>query len=278
MRDGLKRRIQGKGPYTLSSIKTNYTPKSVFNYRIGNTTCAPTGACDGSIVNGTSTKRNLEQRMYYAPFRQPVKGWRKNLDCSGNIVNKCLKYTEIYKDPYTNCSGTKCLSNGSLPTTNIPTPTWGQTRASSGITTRTSRPLIRSGMQPNSAGQQNSGKPVVLTNNPKRYSYSYRELLNNRRKDTYMKKLATAKPTNPLYMSSNNNTVKMPGYGGNCPSTGLAINCDYGHGENIYKLNNDKFRVQGAVQSSTRLERLKLDAIRGESNCPPWRNQSINRY
>ena len=56
------------------------------------------------------------------------------------------------------------------------------------VTARASRPLIRSGMQPNIAGQQNSGR-FNSANNPNRYSYSYRELLNNRRKATYMKKL-----------------------------------------------------------------------------------------
>jgi len=179
-----------------------------------------------------------------------------------------MSTTEIYKDGYTDCSGDECISNGSLPTTRIPTTTWGQARATSGINTRTARPLIRSGMQPNSAGQQNSGKPVVLTGNPKRYSYSYRELLNNRRKDTHMKKLATSKPTDPLYMTGGVDNT-MSGYGGNCPNTGQARACNSGAGENIYKLNNNKFRVQGAVSSGSRIDRLKLETIRGESNCPP---------
>ena len=47
----------------------------------------------------------------------------------------------------------------------------------SGISTRSLRPLIRSGMQPNTAGQQNSG-----ITNKKQYSYSYHELIKNRRK------------------------------------------------------------------------------------------------
>ena len=64
-------------------------------------------------------------------------------------------------------------------------------RANSGISARAGRPLIRSGMQPNSSGQQNSGLDVVQPGNPKKYSYSYRELLNNRRKVTYEKQLPT---------------------------------------------------------------------------------------
>ena len=39
--------------------------------------------------------------------------------------------------------------------------------------------------------------------------------------------------------------------------------------ETIYRLNNDKFKVQGAVESSDRITRLKLDTIRGSTKCPP---------
>ena len=54
-------------------------------------------------------------------------------------------------------------------------------------------------MQPNVAGQQNSGLSKSLT--ATRYSYSYRELINNRRKDSYMKKLATVQPEEGTEMS-----------------------------------------------------------------------------
>ena len=63
------------------------------------------------------------------------------------------------------CSHNDCTTKGSLSNTKLAT---GNTnRASSGISTRSLRPLIRSGMQPNTAGQQNSG-----ITSKKQYSYS----------------------------------------------------------------------------------------------------------
>ena len=110
---------------------------------------------------------NLERRNhYYAPFRQPLKGYRKTLDCSSNnpIV---LFTTEIYRDSYTDCSFNLCrpMTYTSLPTSNKPNAS--TSRAISGISARAGRPLIRSGMQPNSSGQQNSGLDVVQPGNPK---------------------------------------------------------------------------------------------------------------
>ena len=191
MRDGLKRRIQFSAdkPNTLTIIKKTNITKNVFNNRINNTQCATADSC-------TSSRSN--RSMYYsAPFRQPVKGWRKNLECNHNNKFPCQEHTEIYKDPYTYVKDGKVPPNtacnfGSLPNTN--NPIGDEVRATSGINSRTTRPLIRSGMQPNSAGQQNSGKDFVNSENPKRYSYSYRELINNRRKDTVIKMLATQAP------------------------------------------------------------------------------------
>ena len=197
--------------------------------------------------------------MYYsAPFRQPVKGWRKNLECNHNKNMHCFEHTEIYKDPYTYDKDGKVPPNtacnfGSLPNTN--NPIGDEVRATSGINSRTTRPLIRSGMQPNSAGQQNSGKDFVNSENPKRYSYSYRELINNRRKDTVIKMLATQEPA-----SGEKWTV---GYGGQCPKGPRECKSN----DTIYRLNNDKFKVQGAVSSSSRIDRLKLDTIRGATWC-----------
>ena len=115
-----------------------------------------------------------------------LRGWRKSLNCSADNSNdRCWKVTEIYKDTYTDCSNNICSTKGSLSNTKFAT---GNTnRATSGISTRSLRPLIRSGMQPNTAGQQNSG----MNSTKKQYSYSYAELIKNRRKDTYIKKLAT---------------------------------------------------------------------------------------
>ena len=58
----------------------------------------------------------------------------------------------------------------SLPTSNKPNAS--SSRAQSGISARAGRPLIRSGMQPNTAGQQNSGLNQII-GNKKRNTYSY---------------------------------------------------------------------------------------------------------
>ena len=273
MRDGLKKRIQGNSPKTLSMVTTSYLSRNTYNNRIPNINCSSQNCDkpeknDSGYYSGNRQSIMLQSRKYYAPFRQPVKGWRKSTNCvdPSSVSNRnCVTYTEVYKDTYTNCIDNSCQPNnfGSLPTTKTPSNQngqWGHVKSSSGINTRASRPLIRSGMQPNSAGQQNSGKPNELINNKKRYSYSYRELMNNRRKSTYLKKLSTEKPIHQTYIS---NAPKMPGYGGNCDEIN---NCN--PNQNVYRLNNDKFRVHGAVESSTRLERLKLNAIRGARRCP----------
>ena len=257
MREGLKRRIQGEKPQTLTIIKKTKITKNVFNKydNKNNSQCATANSCTSSRYN--------RSMFYSAPFRQPVKGWRKNLECNHPNQNMhCFEHTEIYKDPYAydkQSSATeeskKCVQGnfGSLPNTNL--PTGSEVRATSGINSRTTRPLIRSGMQPNSAGQQNSGKDFVNPENPKRYSYSYRELINNRRKDTVIKKLATQEPAS--------NSIKTTGYGGNCPVGTRSC----ASSETVYRLNNDKFKVQGAVSSSSRIDRLKLDTIRGATWC-----------
>ena len=83
---------------------------------------------------------------------------------------------------------------------------------------------------------------------------------NNRRKATQIKKLSTQKPTSSTYMS---NPQKMPGYGGNCTEVN---GCN--PSETTYRYNNNKFATQGAVEASDRITRLKLDTIRGATNCP----------
>ena len=41
-------------------------------------------------------------------------------------------------------------------------------------------------------------------------------------------------------------------------------------------MNNNKYHVQGAVESSTRIDRLRLNAIRGESRCQPFNLKAQN--
>ena len=259
MRDGLKNRVNGNQYYlesnTLSQILLKEgISKLTFNSRIKpDPNFCTTGACE----DRTGIPFNLERRNhYYAPFRQPLKGYRKTVDCSNNNIN-CFQTTEIYKDSYSDSCFKLCRPDSytSLPTSNKPNAT--SSRAESGISARAGRPLIRSGMQPNSSGQQNSGLDAVVPGNPKKYSYSYRELLNNRRKVTYEKQLPTVQPT-----GSSPNTS---GYGGNCET---ASGCDYSP-KTIFKPNNERFMVQGAVDSSDRITRLKLDTIRSGRRCGP---------
>lgn len=266
MREGLKRRIKGNSTPTLSLIKKEYIGKNIPNTPINIDYCPPNSNCsnnrdsDGFWV-GTNQTPQQQIRRYYAPFRQPLKGWRKSLNCSAHESNsRCWKTTEIYKDAWTDCSNASCSTKGSLSNTKLPS---GNTnRASSGILTRSLRPLIRSGMQPNTAGQQNSG----MDSSKKMYSYSYRELINNRRKDTYMKKLATSEP--------NGSDITTTGYGGNCNEID---NCQSGYGQNIYRLNNKKFKTQGAVDSSSRIDRLKYDTIKGQSKCSSGQSGPSNQ-
>ena len=111
MRQGLKDRIQfnPSDPPRMSVFKTDYSTRQSFNKRVGNANCAPNGECsnyrnDTGVYIGTHQQPQQTQRQYYAPFRQPVKGWRKtlhgNLDSTTTWSNKtrnCLSTTEIYK-------------------------------------------------------------------------------------------------------------------------------------------------------------------------------------
>jgi len=91
--------------------------------------------------------------------------------------------------------------------------------------------------------------------NDNSYSYSYNEFLRIK-KMTYDKRLPTKEPKD--------NTFKTGGYGGsncengNCNSKNLSV---------IWKPNNKKYGVQGAVSSSSRLDRLRLETIRGSKRC-----------
>ena len=89
MRQGLKDRIKfnPSQPSRMSMIKTDYLTRNSYNNKIPNNGCAPTGSCSNSkdangFWVGTNQETQLTNRKYYAPFRQPVKGWRKTLYCS----------------------------------------------------------------------------------------------------------------------------------------------------------------------------------------------------
>ena len=252
MRDGLKKRI-GYGSNTLNFTRKEYIKKNSFNNRLPNKNCVSNGNCstvmDSDGYHTTTNQSNQQNiRKYYAPFRQPLKGYRKTLNCSADVNNNnCWNKIEIYKDNWAN--NTICNNNGSITTSKLPLQV--STKTTTGNTSRTNKPLIRSGMQPNMIGQQNSGLPAQ-----KSYSYSYHELIKNRRKNSQIKKLATSEPQGE--------SIKTYGYGGECPEINSCPT-----NETIYRLNNNKFKVQGAVDSSSRIDRLKLDTIRGETKCAP---------
>lgn len=105
--------------------------------------------------------------------------------------------------------------------------------------------LYRSNGQPNS--------------NEKKYSYSYNDFLRIKR---YSKNL----PNGSKWKTNGESNTS--GYGGDCKNTDGT--CDRAIPKVIWKPNNKKYGVQGAVTSSSRLDRLKLDTIRaGKSskNC-----------
>ena len=93
--------------------------------------------------------------------------------------------------------------------------------------------------------------------NDDNYNYSYNEFLRIK-KMSYLHNLPTKKPP------KNSITNKTGGYGG----MSCEINeCNTVNHSVIWKPNNEKYNVQGAVPSSSRLDRLKLDTIRGSKKC-----------
>ena len=243
---------------TFNFLKTDVTKKNTQPKKIAGTHCLPKYSCSNEDL------RDKRKKITY--IRQPVLATRKQLQLNENDNNLCKTTTKLYKDNYSQCSnngslGVGCMMNGSLPT--------GRTyninllnnvvKSKSGITTRTAKPLIRSGMQPNTAGQQNSGLNLVSSGKKRStYSYSYRELLNNRRKDTYTKKLQ-----HRIKEDSKDRSA-----GGNCNSCNTTVS----------KFSNDGFKIQGAVDSSSRLDRLKLDTIRSGKKCSDGTCESNRLY
>tara|TARA_B100000424_G_scaffold129947_1_gene98482 strand:- start:1933 stop:2625 length:693 start_codon:yes stop_codon:yes gene_type:complete len=110
---------------------------------------------------------------------------------------------------------------------------------------RSRKQLITSGLQPKKG---------------KDYCFDYNQYLKNKRHMTYEEKL-------PSSMPSTGTTVTY-GHGGSC---GIFDKCN--DHLTVYKPNNHKFRQQGAVSSSTRLDRLKLNTIVGSKKCPAPNNQ-----
>jgi hypothetical protein len=252
-------------------LKTETISSNVQPEKLAHANCPPTYSCDGVDLR--------DKRVYKASFRQPIKAVRKATNCNKNNTSQCQTTTKLYKDHYSgiyndnNTLATTCPTpNGSLPTGKLNNIGLNQNivKSKSGITTRTAKPIIRSGMQPNTAGQQNSGLSNYETvsgviKKRSTYSYSFRELLNNRRKSTIEKSLAF------VNTQGNQSGIYKHGYGGQCSTD---PNCT--NGRVVDRLNNKKFYKQGSVDSSTRLERLKLNTIRGQSNCPTGTTSQAN--
>lgn len=103
---------------------------------------------------------------------------------------------------------------------------------------RTNKYLIKSGLQPN--------------NNEFKYSYGYNNYLKNKRKMTYEMKLPTSKGMGDLY-----------GHGGKCNN--IINGCNLR--KTTAKFSNKKFYKQGAVDSSSRIDRLRYNTIVGAVKC-----------
>ena len=114
--------------------------------------------------------------------------------------------------------------------------------------------------------RRNQPAKGTLDGNDTNYSYSYNEFLRIK-KMSYEYRLPTKKP------ADDSTTFKTSGYGGK----GCEINeCKTKNHTVIWKPNNRKYNVQGAVPSSSRLDRLKLETIRGSKRCDATNNSKCN--
>jgi hypothetical protein len=103
--------------------------------------------------------------------------------------------------------------------------------------TRSLQHLYRSNAQPNK--------------NERKYNYSYNDFLRIKR---YSKNL----PSGSNWKTTGESTTN--GYGGDCKN--IDGTCNLSIPKVIWKPNNKQYGVQGAVASSSRVDRLKLEAIR----------------
>ena len=295
MRDGLKKRIVPKTTGLKKNVNTFSKYNVQYKSKVYQQNVVPSeNSCkyDAACKNGKS--KPLNRRRYYAPFRQPVLGRRyqgKNNVSFRRKLNKkyeveqcdskdprvqrsaeCL-WTQMPTDSYDTCKFDVEKELGNQPHF-CPNSTQSNSRIAgklvnnynssySGNYARTNRPLIRHGMQPNTKGQQNSG----LYKNQS-YSYSYNELIKRRRKDTYVEQL--------------------PNYNKSCLESSeccsKSTNKKFNKRGSLIKLStsgnysNDKFKKQGAVESSSRLDRLKLDTLRATNNKCSTNCKIVNNF
>lgn len=94
------------------------------------------------------------------------------------------------------------------------------------------------------SGMQSKQKKLIVTSSEKPYSYSYSEYHKNRIKNTYDRGLEQRNEA---------------------PTSGIC-ECEAGRLKSNWNPSNDKFKVQGAVSSSGRIDRLKLDTLRATNS------------
>jgi hypothetical protein len=135
-----------------------------------------------------------------------------------------------------NCNAMTHGREGQIRNTILPTDSLFKNSTNCG---RSRKRIITSGLQPKKG---------------KKYCFDYNQYLKNKRHMTYEEKLPSSMPTM--------NQSQTFGHGGNC---GVVDKCN--DHLTVYKPNNNKFRQQGAVSSSTRLDRLKLNTIIGGKKC-----------
>lgn len=207
----------------------------------------------------------------------PIIGNRKDLSCC--TIFKPL-YQNIYKDNYSNCNGGLCkqpIVRSGMQHKTIAENFFTRDKQEKEIKTlednikkdETELTRLKGLAQPTQEDTANIAKLDITlpldrvkladlksilkagyVHKKVEYSYSYREYMKNKKNITYENKQQTFnKQQNNLWTSSV----------GNCDDN----KCN----KTTWKPNNDKFKVQGAVSSSSRLTRVKLDAIQGSSRC-----------
>lgn len=138
-----------------------------------------------------------------------------------------------------NCNAMTHGREGQIRTEILPNNSLFQNSTNCG---RSKKTVIKSGLQPKKG---------------KEYCYDYNQYLKNKRHMTYEEKIPSSMPST--------GTAVTYGHGGSC---GMFDKCN--DHLTIYNPNNLKYRQQGAVSSSTRLDRLKLNTIVGGKRCLPW--------
>ena len=180
-----------------------------------------------------------------APFRAPIAGYRRSLICEDNSCNIIKPTNTVYGDSLSNAE-----------------PGFRYNKQ------------IRSGMQPkkndscknnNSCKKNDSCKNNNSCKNntrEKAYSFSYAEYNKNRSLNTYERGLEHNKRSDGKYIKSTGSACDI-----SCCNT------------TVWKPNNEPFKVQGAVSSSSRIDRLKLETLRvANSKCDkPCDNNNVGK-